>query len=480
MHVRTLVREANITHGASNPMVLIYGVHQYKRYGRALHIRIHKHTASGMTSSHNLFSNLCNIASFATNRETTIEIYRKLTPSQVSVLVALFESGAEIDHFLLSEVLPFGSAARLGPAIRNSNKLRALSLGFFREMSFTVSEQLRMVAASASTSLESLSISFQYIDNENTILLRNSFGRLTGLRSLTISNCCCSAPLLVAGISKLRALESLEIKNVDHIFGSSTAAVPDNRPADIRSAELEEIREICLHRVSLKDEGISAIVDAIPVSARASQRFCLSYNDIGPAGERKLAGLIAHSPCLRCLCFKGSHIADTEAEVLGGALWTCAQSLEMLDVEECSLGPCGVASLLIPCAYPSLSSLTISENNAGELGAEAVAEIITHSGALRDLQIQDNNITEAGALKLANGLANAYTMQNIDIDENPIGSRGAAADFDALASVSTVPMSLVCFSNCNIGDEKPCTWIITVFVAQGQKRLQILSLRPHA
>ncbi len=419
------------------------------------------------------FSALCGLASFVVNNsENMFTFYKDLTSAEVSILASLFASGAEIENLMLRRELPAGTAAELGSAIRRSGVSdRYLSIWVGERN--PAPELVQLVAAAPIVALEQLTISDLTIDEKCTTQICDSLAASPRLRSLTISHCKISAPLLARRIGSFRALESFEISC--EYFGPSEIEMilvgmrdlPVVVDLMLEYVEIEaggrrELggllgrinRKFSLANTQLGDEGISAIVDAVIASGRKGlrlQELCLSEDSIGPMGAQKLAGLIARSPYLRCLnLYRNANLAVGAADIVG----KCANSLQELDISGCMLNHQNIAALFSHGCH-ALTVLKMEANEAGDLGAGVVAQFLLHYGGriLRELRMDISGIGEAGALELANGLEKAYAIRCISMDENLLGPRGATAVLNALATASTVPMEIISFAKCKIGDD---------------------------
>ncbi|MDR3573974.1 MAG: hypothetical protein P4L50_08940, partial [Anaerolineaceae bacterium] len=423
----------------------------------------------------NLVSDLANFASFVVNiRTAPMTVKSELTPAGVSALASLLAFGAEIDYLALYEELPEGAAAELGVAIKHSGRISELSLGRGNRKSPDLAQELlHLVAVSATPALEQLSIEWIRIDDGRMKEIGNSFGKLTALRSLTISHCAFAIPLLARQISKLRALESLTISKIFNIIygvGTLFAALKDlPLLTDMSFSEYNtnaeswrhigdfvasgRIRKLHLNYAALKDEGISMIVDVVLASGRQMcklSELCLIGNSIGPAGARKISELVARSPHLRCLDLRLNPMGMIAID----ARKKSANSLQELNMNQCELGPQESLLFISLSAFRALTVLKISHNKVGNAGAVAISHFLLVSGGrtLAELEMNLNHITEAGAFDLAKGLAISYALRSIDIAQNQLGPRGAVAIIDALNTASMVPMNKIEFALCKLRD----------------------------
>ncbi len=400
------------------------------------------------------------------NSQTMFKFESVLTPEEVSVLISLLTSGADIEHLDLYEP-PTGTGAALGKAIKCSGKLSYLAV---RNLSGPIdSEVPQLLLVSHNAVLEQLEIYRLVIGNK----CMSSLTQFARLRKFTMNCCYFDVALLAECITRLKALESLTI-SVMTFHPSTTKALavalmklPMITDLDLccilidmegwqqfGRSFLGKLHNLDLRKNDLDDKLISVIVNAILASCGQRgcklQKLCLDSNSITPAGALKVSELAACSPHLRRLDLGKNPIADW---IVPQALQGCANSLHELDAGECKLCPRGIAALLAS-DFRVLTTLSISCNRSGDLGATAVAQFLLHHGGhtLKALYMDQNEIEEAGALELAKGFAKAYALKSIDVHMNQFSHRGAAAVLDALATASTAPMDKIDFSDCEVGD----------------------------
>ncbi len=342
-----------------------------------------------------LLSSLCDLTSFVTNNDAALTFSWKLTSAEVTALSALVSS-AEISQLTLEKELPPGTAAQLGCAIKRSGTIRAISLGEINgNKNKPAPELLRMLAAAASVALERISIErIDMCDEQNNIPLCGCFGLLTGLRSLTIevkTTYSFLLPLLIAGISKLRTIESLVICSIgfstpdDEMLSTTLKGLPLISGIRLEFAQVQEtvqtiaglvalrkIRRLDLPGNQMMDRGVVAMVDTIlsPVGHRLSdlQSLDLSYNEIGPKGATKVAELISRSPHLQTLDISGNPLGESVAVTIGKAILS-GGSIRELNVATCELGSGGAIALMDSLrGFPVLNVLRTGWNRCGDLG----------------------------------------------------------------------------------------------------------------
>ncbi len=416
---------------------------------------------------------LCNLTSFVVNdSESMFPFERKLTTGEVSVLSSLLDSGSEIERLALYQELPADTGAALGEAIKRSGRISSLSVGSGRTQGETTHELYLLLAFSSGSALKQLKIYHSDIDDLYTSWLYSS--ESIRLLSLTITSSSFDITLFSRWISSLQALESLIIIRTTFIssaagtliaalvklpaltdLGLSGVEICEGNSRQLGGSFLGKLQELVLHaNRELGGEEGSAIADTI--LSFCGQRGCklqkldLNCNSIMSAGAHKISELIACSTHLRFLDLGRNHIADGIAPK---ALQSCANSLRELCAYSCMMGPRGIASLLAP-DFRTLTTLVISYNELGDLGATTVTRFLLRHGGrtLKILRMDNNKIKEAGALELAKGLAGSYALLSIFVNGNQFGPCGTAALLDALATVSTAPMDYIDFSGCNAGD----------------------------
>ncbi len=442
------------------------------------------HNNASDTSEPDQFSSLCGLTSFATNSKRVLKIRWKLTPAEDSVLCSLLLTpGISISQLTLTYELPPNIAAQLKNVINHSTTIRAITLGYYINLGEAkpIPELFRTLSIGASSTLEQLSINSFPITSD--WLACYQFEKFTSPCSLTIKmvrDWYCSIPLLVTRIGQLRTLESLRIwhvpigdSNIEILAATLRDRLPLLAELEICGGSLSEkagrpigslvalgrIKKLALGYNELKDEGVSAIIDAILSSSRMHncklQHLDLRMTSIRLAGGIKLAELIAHSSHLRVLELSRNVICKA-ADAFCKSIQLRSHTLEELDVSECYMGSRGALPLLDALrAFTALKVLRTGRCYEGYPAAHALAQLLMFSGGCRliELQIICSDITETGALELAGALAKVYTLRSINTCEDRFGPRGGVAIIDALATASANPMDAINFGDCRIGDD---------------------------
>ncbi len=439
---------------------------------------------ASIDSDYHPLASLCGLATFVTNSEEMLKIFRRLTPAEVSVLCSLLGSTPEISNLAIREELPEGTGVQLGSAISTASTILALTLGHYYEVGVGLTstpELLRTLAASPNAALERLSIDHLYIREECMTALCDSFGKFTALRSFSVAACdvsdsCISS--LIAGIGKLRALESLHTEGIAFtpLQGAMLITALKDLPilTDLLVHEgglgaesgqligslvaLGRLWQLDLRGNLLFEKEVRKMVDTIVAQRKRSmcQLRVLNLIDsqLGPMGLQKVQELAEHSPHLRSL--------NLGCNPLTGSIFQpqlSSKLLEDLDVTDCNLGPHAIESMLGAATrafstHSTLSVLRISGNSLRNPGAKAVAQFIFNSEGrtLIELWMRHCGVAEAGALELAKAFVKAYKLQVVDMIGNPIGPQCAAAVIDALAAASAIPMDAIRLGLCGIGD----------------------------
>ena len=170
-----------------------------------------------------------------------------------------------------------------------------------------------------------------------------------------------------------------------------------------------------------------AIADRRPLTA-----LSLCGNSVGPAGVGALADALEvagrwHGG-LRQLSLSANHLID------GSAITCLARVLPASQLSVLELCGCGVSSHtcgLLASALPAsvLSSLDLSSNHFGDIGAWGLAWALPESSAMRTLKVSDCEIGDDGADELRDALHTSPLLTALDLRGNRISvNHGIAAD----------------------------------------------------
>ena len=106
-----------------------------------------------------------------------------------------------------------------------------------------------------------------------------------------------------------------------------------------------------------------------------------------------------------------------------------------IDIKDLNIGAKGalkVAQTILENSNSSLISICLSNNDIGDPGAQAIADMLKINHSLASINLALNNIGTEGAKAIANALKVNQSLQNIRLEWNYIGNQGAEAIIDAL------------------------------------------------
>jgi hypothetical protein len=266
------------------------------------------------------------------------------------------------------------------------------------------------------------------------------------------------------GEERLAILEEL-IDLADH--GDSPADISTGAPVAIGSgsgldrrtellSQLDSLRALtgellhnggCLSpraEIQLKTDGVS---QPIPFLELVGECPVLSHIDLGSCGLRdsgavRLASAVISNRTVRSV--------DVSCNDLTGAccveLSRCidSSSLTSLDISTNRLGDVGAQSLSSGIARSrTLDSLSLSRNGVGKVGALAIAGAInaSQSRSLRSLTMGCNPLGDDGAAAVAKALAHpACCLKALNLFSAEIGDAGAKAIAIAVASCNSIAL----------------------------------------
>jgi Ran GTPase-activating protein (RanGAP) involved in mRNA processing and transport len=157
-----------------------------------------------------------------------------------------------------------------------------------------------------------------------------------------------------------------------------------------------------------------------------------SFNKIGDAGCKSLAGVIGNTHSMHTLMLGENNITNDGIETLfqalpfSNTLTTLDLSLNTIDVDGCK----AVASALNRAHV--LQILDLSVNNIGDAGCEELALALQQNGTLRALFLRLNQISNRGLESLCAMLKVNQALHELSLCDNAIGLDGAVAFAQAL------------------------------------------------
>ncbi len=208
--------------------------------------------------------------------------------------------------------------------------------------------------------------------------------------------------------------------------------------------------ELYLSEDRLEDDSIIDIISGITKlysQNGALELLNLSKNLIKDAGGMKIAELVSHNPRLSHLDISENGIGQDAGKALGKALFQ--NCLTDLNASGCSLGPEGTQAICRELRL--IRVLNLSVNYVGDVGAKAVAKLLSSSTTILSLSLAGNQISKSGAKTLAGGLAVNSSLQALVMDENFICVEGVDAILSALPPCH--PLRELCLSSCQLGDD---------------------------
>ena len=173
------------------------------------------------------------------------------------------------------------------------------------------------------------------------------------------------------------------------------------------------------------------------VNAEQPASLNLFGKNIGPEGAHLLANELRTNTCLSELYVHGNELGDTGAEAIAGAFSSRLSNPEENELNEndsfagrstvFGSSVMGSVDKSVPAVNTTICRLDLSGNNISHVGAEALAEMLAESNALRVLVLNGNNIGEMGVTAIAKTLRTNTSLTDLDLTLNSIGSNGARA-----------------------------------------------------
>ncbi|KAG0273169.1 hypothetical protein BGZ95_011003 [Linnemannia exigua] len=212
----------------------------------------------------------------------------------------------------------------------------------------------------------------------------------------------------------------------------------------------------CINLPSMKMIHIILPMDLFELSSiqleRLSFRPKLSFEvvsgqggfELGKSELEKLAEILKANSTLTTLNLTRNSIGDVGAVILSEALRTNS-TLTTLDLYCNSIGGDGAVALSEALKTNStLTTLNFYGNWIGANGAKALSETLKINSALITLNLSFNSIGNNGAKALSEALKTNSTLTTLNLRKNPIGENGAVALSEALmtnSSLTTLDLS---------------------------------------
>jgi Leucine-rich repeat (LRR) protein len=154
-------------------------------------------------------------------------------------------------------------------------------------------------------------------------------------------------------------------------------------------------------------QQVAALADALSRNTTL-QELHIAHNNMKEEELMALVPVFQQNTSLQRLSLIGNNIGDIEAVSFGMAL--CKNS-----------------------AATNLNHLALSDNCIGELGIEALAEMMCQCKTLKSLNLTNNEIDDTGAMIIAEAIGQSNTIEEVCLDNNNnIGIEGEEALLQSL------------------------------------------------
>jgi Leucine-rich repeat (LRR) protein len=127
---------------------------------------------------------------------------------------------------------------------------------------------------------------------------------------------------------------------------------------------------------------------------------------------------------LSSLLLNNNNLGDEGASALAQVLIS-NQTLTYCNIASNGIGPKGIAALSQALAVCCLVSLNLMENSCGDKGAESLAQSLSGNTRLITLNLSQNSIGDAGIRHLSKSLRSNSCLRVLDLENNPVGELGA-------------------------------------------------------
>eukprot|EP01038_Epipyxis_sp_PR26KG_P004325 gene4325-6126_t len=184
------------------------------------------------------------------------------------------------------------------------------------------------------------------------------------------------------------------------------------------------IRYLSLRNCKLSSEALRGMFNAL--GEMPLQHLILSGNPAVQECVQDLMDALSTSISLIHLDISDCDIRAAGALSLCEMVTDCEQ-MSYLNLSGCKLGPTGILPLTrtILATHQNLTTLDLSRNNIGYIGARYISASLKLNRSLRRLNLSSNSFGTRGAIELADGLGNNIGLEELFLDENDINDEGA-------------------------------------------------------
>ena len=193
------------------------------------------------------------------------------------------------------------------------------------------------------------------------------------------------------------------------------------------------LRALHLGENDLGDEGAAVLARGILKLNTALRFLDLRSNGITAAGAMSLQGLVINSQHLLGLDLSNNELGDLGAQAMARGLQHSSCLLQTLDLSFNQIDEAAAKALAAMLrTNKTLQKLNLSFNNLGDQGVRLVVSALLRNGSLRLLDLRRNGITNEGAMSVASYLPKMHGLKELMLSKNEISQRGATALLEGL------------------------------------------------
>ncbi|XP_062860238.1 NLR family, CARD domain containing 5 [Trichomycterus rosablanca] len=356
-------------------------------------------------------------------------------------------------HFL-QLTMDTGGAEFLTEVLPSLQNLKTLSLSSKAE---TGDEAVLFSLQHTQRQLERLSLSHHVIRDSGAAALRNALQSLTHMRSLNLLQCsgwtAAGGHELVRGLVHCLSLEEIQLDSVVLDEGStaclaqgfhcmtSLKKISLNKIVLMEGngvvrllaglSKLSALEELELEEMRMGDCGIEELVKYIPNWTNLS-KVNLSGNMVSDHAGESLMMALSNCKALQQLNLSRNNLSNGFAFRLGQVLPSLSQ-LSELNLSENSLGSDGCSSLSeVLVSMKALKKLHLTSVGTSDLAP--VASSLKHCTSVEDISLSWNKCGNDVVLKLVEVLPHCNKLKRLDLEANNINTTGAKTLAECLKS----------------------------------------------
>lgn len=340
------------------------------------------------------------------------------------------EENQTVDTVILScaNIVDDGAYA-IGSVLGRSSRIKKLQLKDLRNSReiITFFQLLRH-----NSSLTELSLRHCLICQQGAVAIADFLSKHSQILEFRLTDtqfvCGASFKLLCEGLKKNASVQRAHFVNNELVGKESATHL-------VSLLAVSGLRELYLCENDLGDEGSAVLARGILLLNSALRFLDLRSNGITAAGAMSLQGLVVSSQYLLGLDLSNNELGDLGAQAMARGLQHSSCLLQTLDLSFNQIDEAAAKALATMLrTNNTLQRLNLSFNNLGDQGTRLMVSALLRNFSLRLLNLRRNGITNLGAMYVASYLPSMHGLKELLLSKNEISQQGASALLEGLRS----------------------------------------------